>query len=107
MVITVFSRFKQWVFSALREPPSALPRIRLGPPGSADNFIMVCKRPRGHDAYDLWDLGEFDQRGSVETRRRSKKRNRGVDGFRFPGKGCKVKRTKMDPRALSWIRVGP
>jgi alpha-amylase len=26
------------------------------------------KKGRGYDAYDLWDLGEFNQKGSVETR---------------------------------------
>ncbi|KAI0684103.1 alpha amylase [Cytidiella melzeri] len=42
-------------------------QIWLPPPNKA----MVPKG-QGYDAYDLWDLGEFDQKGSVQTRWGSK-----------------------------------
>ncbi|KAG1750806.1 glycoside hydrolase family 13 protein [Suillus lakei] len=38
-------------------------QIWLPPPNKA-----MEKTGRGYDAYDLWDLGEFDQKGSVGTR---------------------------------------
>ncbi|KAH7921040.1 glycoside hydrolase family 13 protein, partial [Leucogyrophana mollusca] len=38
-------------------------QVWLPPPNKA-----MEKNGRGYDAYDLWDLGEFDQKGAVETR---------------------------------------
>ncbi|RDB26138.1 Glucan 1,4-alpha-maltohexaosidase [Hypsizygus marmoreus] len=38
-------------------------QIWLPPPNKA-----AVKDGRGYDAYDLWDLGEFEQKGAVETR---------------------------------------
>jgi hypothetical protein len=29
---------------------------------------MAGKKSTGYDAYDLWDIGEFDQRGTIPTR---------------------------------------
>ncbi|KAF9066613.1 glycoside hydrolase family 13 protein [Rhodocollybia butyracea] len=42
-------------------------QIWLPPPNKAAE-----KEGRGYDAYDLWDLGEFDQKGTVATRWGSK-----------------------------------
>ncbi|KAJ8455746.1 hypothetical protein ONZ45_g18867 [Pleurotus djamor] len=40
--------------------------MRLGPPDAeSNNYLMIG---RGYDAYDLWDLGEFHQKGTVGTR---------------------------------------
>ncbi|EPQ54105.1 glycoside hydrolase family 13 protein [Gloeophyllum trabeum ATCC 11539] len=39
-------------------------QVWLPPPNKA----MDSKRGRGYDAYDLWDLGEFPQKGSTSTR---------------------------------------
>ncbi|KAF9052412.1 glycoside hydrolase family 13 protein [Hymenopellis radicata] len=39
-------------------------QVWLPPPNKAAN----AKDGRGYDAYDLWDLGEFNQKGSVSTR---------------------------------------
>ncbi|KAF8896358.1 glycoside hydrolase family 13 protein [Infundibulicybe gibba] len=105
----MFSRLKEWLFSS---PPSALPRMRLGPEGNRDNPLMLQfftwdalnqdmswwrhfhaeipklaqmgftqvwlpppnkaaeKSGRGYDAYDLWDLGEFEHKGAIATRAR-------------------------------------
>ncbi|KLO17207.1 glycoside hydrolase family 13 protein [Schizopora paradoxa] len=41
--------------------------VWLPPPNKASN-----KHGAGYDAYDLWDLGEFEQKGSVATRWGSK-----------------------------------
>jgi hypothetical protein len=30
--------------------------------------LSITKEGRGYDAYDLWDLGEFNQKGSIKTR---------------------------------------
>ncbi|KAJ7756441.1 glycoside hydrolase family 13 protein [Mycena maculata] len=38
-------------------------QLWLPPPNKGENRIG-----RGYDAYDLWDLGEFDQKGTVQTR---------------------------------------
>jgi len=38
-------------------------QVWLPPPNKA-----TAKEGRGYDAYDLWDLGEFDQKGTVPTR---------------------------------------
>ncbi|KAJ7035075.1 glycoside hydrolase family 13 protein [Mycena alexandri] len=38
-------------------------QIWLPPPNKGENQLG-----RGYDAYDLWDLGEFDQKGTVKTR---------------------------------------
>ncbi|TRM64663.1 glycoside hydrolase superfamily [Schizophyllum amplum] len=38
-------------------------QVWIPPPNKA-----AAKTGRGYDAYDLWDLGEFDQKGSVNTR---------------------------------------
>ncbi|KAG9315333.1 glycoside hydrolase superfamily [Chiua virens] len=39
-------------------------QVWLPPPNKA----MHGKRGQGYDAYDLWDLGEFDQKGTIATR---------------------------------------
>ncbi|KZT20149.1 glycoside hydrolase family 13 protein [Neolentinus lepideus HHB14362 ss-1] len=39
-------------------------QVWLPPPNKA----MNSKYGRGYDAYDLWDLGEFNQKGSISTR---------------------------------------
>ncbi|KAF4614271.1 hypothetical protein D9613_007816 [Agrocybe pediades] len=31
-------------------------------------ILMGLQKGRGYDAYDLWDLGEFEQKGTIETR---------------------------------------
>ncbi|KAG5353531.1 hypothetical protein C0989_005978 [Termitomyces sp. Mn162] len=58
-------------------------QIWLPPPNKAAE-----KDGRGYDAYDLWDLGEFKQKGLVETRWGSRKellsacnaaKNHGID----------------------------
>ncbi|KAG7451163.1 glycoside hydrolase family 13 protein [Guyanagaster necrorhizus] len=38
-------------------------QVWLPPPNKA-----ACKHGRGYDAYDLWDLGEFDQKDGIPTR---------------------------------------
>ncbi|KAJ7707693.1 alpha amylase [Mycena rosella] len=38
-------------------------QVWLPPPNKGEN-----QNGRGYDAYDLWDLGEFDQKGTVRTR---------------------------------------
>ncbi|KAJ7126978.1 glycoside hydrolase family 13 protein [Mycena epipterygia] len=38
-------------------------QVWLPPPNKGEN-----QEGRGYDAYDLWDLGEFDQKGTVKTR---------------------------------------
>ncbi|KAJ7170700.1 glycoside hydrolase family 13 protein [Mycena crocata] len=38
-------------------------QVWLPPPNKGEN-----ETGRGYDAYDLWDLGEFDQKGTVKTR---------------------------------------
>ncbi|KAJ7494749.1 glycoside hydrolase family 13 protein [Mycena galericulata] len=38
-------------------------QLWLPPPNKGEN-----QNGRGYDAYDLWDLGEFDQKGTVKTR---------------------------------------
>jgi len=39
-------------------------QVWLPPPSKA----MGGKQSTGYDAYDLWDIGEFDQRGTIPTR---------------------------------------
>ncbi|KAF8554389.1 glycoside hydrolase family 13 protein [Imleria badia] len=39
-------------------------QVWLPPPNKA----MKGKKSQGYDAYDLWDIGEFDQKGSIPTK---------------------------------------
>ncbi|CDO75554.1 Glycoside Hydrolase Family 13 protein [Trametes cinnabarina] len=105
------SLLKTWEWLTLwRNPPPALPNMRLSPDGRDENALMVQfftweamhpemtwwkhfesevpnlaalgvtqvwlpppnkamrKEGQGYDAYDLWDLGEFYQKGTIATR---------------------------------------
>ncbi|KAH9944815.1 alpha amylase [Amylocystis lapponica] len=106
----LFRWFRDLLGPSELEYSAALDGMRLGPPGSSQNALMIqfftweCKHPTlswwkhfetevprlaqlgvtqvwlppphkamdrngaGYDAYDLWDLGEFDQKGTIATR---------------------------------------
>ncbi|PCH42422.1 glycoside hydrolase family 13 protein [Wolfiporia cocos MD-104 SS10] len=103
--------FLDWIWAHVQGyPPPALQGMRLGPPQSTDNTLMMqlftwdAKHPemswwkhfehevprlaqlgvtqvwlpppnkamtrngQGYDAYDLWDIGEFNQKNTIPTR---------------------------------------